>query len=332
MEIVFLNRFERLEGTADAVRGQVYIGEDQGVWSAGWHSPDDQGGMTRDIWYEGMSWEELLAAFRFGVARKMREGFRPLLDGMLEDEPFWERRPPLPTMLQCYADQFEVEEALEPLRAWRRAKTAEERRAAYMIATNRELQLLAVFAPRTPEELRQIPGFGRTKVEKYGAELIGLLGDLPRDHDFPLDWVATAVSDETLADWTFRQKEEKYGKSLSAAQERKKLLAAIRQGMTIGELEKELGIARRLLVERIDRLDEEGYDVLPVVEQELSGIDQEEASRAEAAMGELGDRYLKPLYQRLYADEAGGGQEAERRYEKLRMLRIRFRRSRQSAG
>lgn len=333
MEIVFLNRFERTEGTTDVERGQVFIGEDQGVWSAGWHAFGIQGEKSQDSWYEGTSWEELLAAFRFGVARKMREGYRPLIDGMLEDALFWERRPPLPALLQCYADQFEMNEALEPLRAWRRAKTAEDRRAAYMIATNRELQLLAVFVPRTIDELKQIPGFGKTKIEKYGEELISLLRELPREHVFPLDWVSSAISDETLADWTFRQKEEKYGRSLTVVQERKKLLTAIRQGLTLAQLEKELGVERRLLVERIDRLDEEGYDVLPLVEQELSGMDGEEISRAEAAMGELGDRYLKPLYQRLYAEsENGGGQETAQRYEKLRMVRIRFRRTRESAS
>ncbi|CAM3836531.1 HRDC domain-containing protein [Cohnella lubricantis] len=332
MEIVFLNRFERTEGTADAERGQVYIGENQGIWSAGWHSFGDQGEMSQDNWYEGTSWEELLAAFRFGVARKMREGYRPLIDGMLEDAPFWERRPPLPALLQCYADQFDMKEELEPLRIWRRTKAAEDRRAAYMIATNRELQLLAVFVPRTIEELKQIPGFGKAKIEKYGEELIGLIREMPRDHVFPLDWVASAVSDETLADWTFRQKEEKYGKSLTVVQERKKLLTAIRQGLSVSQLEKELGVDRRMLVERIDRLDEEGYDVLPLVEQELSAMDGEELSRAEAALAELGDRYLKPVYQRLYAEaENGGGQETALRYEKLRMVRIRFRRTRESA-
>lgn len=332
MEIVFLNRFERTEGTADTERGQVFIGEEQGTWSSGWHSLPDQGEAKQDVWYEGMSWEELLASFRHGVARKMREGFRPLLDGMLEDAPFWERRPPLPALLQCYADQFDMSEALEPLRLWRRAKSAEEKRTAYLIATNRELQSLAVYVPRTLEELKQIPGFGHKKIERYGTELLELVRELPRDHEFPLDWVASVVSDETLAEWTFRQKEEKYGKSLTSVQEKKKLLSGIRQGHTLAELEKEMGISRRLLLERIDRLDEEGYDVLPLVEQELSAVDASEIDEAEKAMGELGDKFLKPLYQRLYAEGDGTGTgETERNYEKLRMLRIRFRRTRRSA-
>jgi len=331
MEIVFLNRFERAAGPADTERGQVFIGEEQGLWTAGWHRLSEQGETAEEPWYEGMSWEELLAAFRFGIARKMREGYRPLLDGMLEDEPFWERRPPLPTLLQCYADQFDVEAALAPLRSWRRAKSVEEKRSAYLVATNRELQMLAVFVPRTEEELKQIPGFGKTKVERYGKELLQLVAGLPREHEFPLDWVASAVTAETYSDWAFRQKEEKYGKQQSLLEEKKRLLSGIRQGRTLAELEKELSLNRRLLVERVDRLDEEGYDVLPLIERELSALPAEEIEEAEKAMGELGDEYLKPLYQRLYAGADKGSGETERSYEKLRLLRIRFRRTRKPA-
>jgi hypothetical protein len=327
MEIVFLNRFERSAGPADAERGQVFIGEDQGVWTAGWHRLSDGGETSEESWFEGMSWEELLASFRFGIARKMREGYRPLLDGMLEEVPFWERRPPLPALLQCYADQFDAEAALAPLRTWRRAKSAEEKRSAYLVATNRELQLLAVYAPKTEEELKQIPGFGKTKIEKYGKELLQLVGDLPREHQFPLDWVASAVTDEAYSEWAFRQKEERFGRQQSLVQEKKRLLSGIRQGRSLAELEQELSLNRRMLIERVDRLDEEGYDVLPLVERELSELPAEEVEQAVKAMDELGDQYLKPLFQRLYA----GSGETERSYEKLRMLRIRFRRTRKSA-
>ncbi|WP_158630079.1 HRDC domain-containing protein [Cohnella sp. AR92] len=332
MEIVFLNRFEQAVGRAEPERGQVFIGEHQGIWSAGWHPIPEQGPDNQEIWYEGTSWEELLASFRHGVAGKMKVGFRPLLDGMLEDSPFWERRQQLASVLQCYADHHGSEEKVAPLRQWRRAKATEEKRSAYLIATNRELQLVAVFVPRTPEELAQLPGFGKTKLEKYGAELLELVSSLPREHEFPLQWVENAVSEEQLEEWLFLQKEEKYGKSVSLVQEKKKLLTGIRQGSSLADLEQELGLSRRMLVERIDRLDEEGYDVLPIVDQELASVAEGEIEQAEIAMKELGDRYLKPLYQRLYSSEAAGGGQAEQHYERLRMIRIRYRRKRTTAA
>lgn len=328
MNIVFLNQFERV-GMQDRQeeKAHVFIGEQQGVWSAGWRIADAVEPAGSDIWYEGMSWEELLAAFRHGVSGKMRQGFRPLLDGMLEETPFWERRPALPQLLQCYADMQEAGETVDKLRQWRRSKASAEKKSAFLISTNRELQMLAVYLPRTIEELLEIPGFGKAKAEKYGNELIEAIKDVERTHRFPLaNWVPDKVSAEQLSVWLFSLKEEKYGKTLVAVQEKRALLFGIRDGRTLEQLEGELGCPRRTIVERIEKLDEEGYDVLPVVNQELSGLSEEEIGQIETALGELGDKYLKPLLSKVYGDVRTNDQETERQYEKLRMARIRFRR------
>ncbi|WP_186438432.1 HRDC domain-containing protein [Cohnella terricola] len=326
MQIVFLNQFERITGQEEE-RAHVFIGELQGVWTAGWRALRLAASEVEDVWYEGMSWEELLAAFRHGVAGKMREGFKPLLDGMLEETPFWERSPALPQLMQCYADSQEAEEAAAALRAWRRTKATEEKRAAYLIATNRELQLLAVFLPQTLDELAEIPGFGKVKTEKYGSEIVELLAGTARSHTYPLqEWVPLAVSETQWSAWLFRIKEEKYGKALAGVKEKRTLLQAIREGRTLVELENELNCPRRKLLERIERLDEEGYDVLPVVEKELSEMASEEALRIERAIGELGDRYLKPLLRKVYGETGFSDEDLEKNYEKLRMMRIRHRR------
>ncbi|CAI6046442.1 HRDC domain-containing protein [Cohnella sp. JJ-181] len=333
MKIVFLNRLELDSGYPAGREGQVFIGEEQGNWTAGWQETAEGGETERTIWYEGTSWEELLSSFRHGVAGRMKEGYRPMLDGMLDDTPFWERKPQLQTLLQCYADsQSASEEVLESLRLWRRTKAAEEKRPAYMIATNRELHGLAVYLPHSEAELQQVPGFGKLKAQRYGAELVAMLAQTERGHVFPLDWVSAAVSEERYAAWTFGQREERYGKSLSLIREKRKLLAGIREGSSLAELAELMKCARRDLVARIEQLDEEGYDVLPLIEQELATVPEEEKEIALGAMGELGDRFLKPLQQRVYGGAAGTEfAETERQYEKLRMLRISFRRSRKIA-
>jgi hypothetical protein len=332
MQIVFLNQFERVAGQVEE-RTQVFIGELQGVWSAGWRSIQLETSSVEDVWYEGMSWEELLAAFRHGVASKMREGFRPIIDGMLEETPFWERSPSLQQLLQCYADLQDAEEASAALRIWRRAKSLEEKKSAYLIATNRELQMLGVYLPQTLEELEQIPGFGKIKVERYGNDLIELLKGVERNHVFPLEaWVKVAVSEEQLSSWMFQMKQEKYGKALATVQEKRSLLVGIREGRTLGQLEGELNFPRRKLLEKIERLDEEGYDVLPVVDQELLELSPEELIQIETAIEDLGDRYLKPLLRKVYGEINSNDQEVERQYEKLRMMRIRFRRERKTAN
>lgn len=328
MQVVFLNQFDRYAGQVEE-RAQVFIGELQGIWSAGWRLIQQaaERSSVEEVWYEGMSWEELLAAFRHGVATKMREGFRPLLDGMLEDTPFWERRPGPQLLLQCYADMQDVEDTAASLRVWRRSKSLEEKKSAYLIATNREIQMLAVYLPKTLGELEQIPGFGKIKVEKYGNDLIEILKDVERVHSFPLDeWVSKAVSEEHLSSWMFQVKQEKYGKALTVVQEKRSLLIAIREGRSLEQLVEELNCPRRQLLERIESLDEEGYDVLPVVDKELQELSSEESTQIEAAIAQLGDRYLKPLLRKVYGDSKGNDQEVERQYEKLRMMRIRFRR------
>lgn len=328
MQIVFLNRLDRTDAGQES-RGQVFIGESQGVWTAGWRLLAGAESVPgEEIWYEGISWEELLAAFRRGVAVKMKEGYRPLIDGMLET-PLWQRQPSLPLLLQCYAElQPEKPDVMNALKQWRRTKAAEEKRMAYLIATNRELHMLAVYAPRTAEELAQIPGFGKMKTQRYGADLTAILKDVPRAHAFPLDWVAQAVDEQAFAQWMFLQKEQQYSRALTALHEKRALLTAIREGKSMAELEQMLQLDRRKLIEKIERLDEEGYDVLSVVDQELSDVAPEEWKQVSEAMAELGDRYLKPLLQRVYG-AGDGGQDLERKYEKLRMMRIRFRHHRQ---
>ncbi|MEK0316383.1 HRDC domain-containing protein [Cohnella sp. 56] len=333
MNIVFLNRLEMDGGYPAGRQGQVFIGEENGNWTAGWRESSDGGETEQTVWYEGTSWEELLSTFRHGVAGRMKEGYRPMLDGMLDDTPFWERKPQLQALLQCYADGLPAsEEVLERLRLWRRTKAAEEKRPAYMIATNRELQGLAVFLPHTAAELQQVPGFGKLKADRYGGELVALLAQTERSHAYPLDWVSAAVSPQQFAAWTFAQREDRYGKSLEMIRDKRKLLTGIREGGSLAELAERMKCARRELIARIEQLDEEGYDVSPLIDRELSAVPAEEREEALSAMGELGDRFLKPLQQRVYGGAAATEYaEAERQYEKLRMLRISFRRSRQIA-
>lgn len=331
MQIVFLNQFERVVDQVEE-RAQVFIGELEGLWSTGWRTIGPSGSSVDELWYEGVSWEELLAGFRHGVARRMGAGFRPVLDGMLEDTPFWDRQPAIPMLLQCYADLRNADETVAGLRIWRRAKSAEEKRSAYLIANNRELQMLAVYAPKTLQELEQIPGFGKVKVERYGNDLIGLLKDVERTHEFPLEgWVRRAVSDEQLSGWIFRVKEEKYGKALDAVRDKRSLLAAIRDGGTLATIGTALNCPRRKLLERIEQLDEEGYDVLPFVDRELVDLAPDEELEISTAFSQLGDRYLKPLKRKVYGETDTDEGELERQYEKLRMMRIRVRRKGQTA-
>ena len=43
---------------------------------------------------------------------------------------------------------------------------------AYTVATDEELKAVVLALPKTVQDLRAIPGFGPTKVSKYGAEIL----------------------------------------------------------------------------------------------------------------------------------------------------------------
>lgn len=64
---------------------------------------------------------------------------------------------------------------LECLKLWRTEKAREQSLPVYFIATNKELLSIAKYKPGKKEELLDIKGFGKHKIENYGAEIIEIL-------------------------------------------------------------------------------------------------------------------------------------------------------------
>jgi superfamily II DNA helicase RecQ len=64
------------------------------------------------------------------------------------------------------------------LQDWRRERAARDEVPAYVVAPNATLTEIARRQPANPGELVKIKGFGPTRVEKYGDEILAILGDL----------------------------------------------------------------------------------------------------------------------------------------------------------
>ena len=64
---------------------------------------------------------------------------------------------------------------LDSLKLWRTEKAKEQNLPVYFIATNNELLSIAKYKPIKKEELLDIKGFGRHKLENYGEEIIEIL-------------------------------------------------------------------------------------------------------------------------------------------------------------
>jgi DNA helicase-2/ATP-dependent DNA helicase PcrA len=68
------------------------------------------------------------------------------------------------------------EELFERLREWRKDRAGEESVPAFVVFTDATLQLIAEHKPRSPEALLRISGIGRSKLEKYGEDVLTVVG------------------------------------------------------------------------------------------------------------------------------------------------------------
>ena len=64
---------------------------------------------------------------------------------------------------------------LDSLKLWRSEKAKDQKLQVYFIATNKELFSIAKYKPAKKEELLEIKGFGKHKIENYGEEIIEIL-------------------------------------------------------------------------------------------------------------------------------------------------------------
>ncbi|MBZ5740691.1 ATP-dependent DNA helicase UvrD2 [Nocardioides mangrovi] len=67
------------------------------------------------------------------------------------------------------------EELFERLREWRKERASEESVPAFVVFTDATLQLIAEHKPTTPEALLRINGIGRSKLERYGEDVLGVV-------------------------------------------------------------------------------------------------------------------------------------------------------------
>ncbi|KOR82303.1 HRDC domain-containing protein [Paenibacillus solani] len=333
MQIVFMNQMSGADESGHARSAQVWIGEEEGGWRLGWRSIEQEGDFFDEEWYEGNSWNELLCVYRHQLAKKLGEGFRPLIEGVFHESGENGGKSQVSQKLQCYSELYGSEELYTELCAWRRRKAASGRKAPYFIASNRVLRMISAFIPQTEEELLQLPGIGTSKASEHGAEWLEITSKIERTTSFPLDWVYSQLSEEVFLSWLYKQKEQKYKQELERFQIRRTMLLGIAEGASLAHLEERTSLSRRDLVEELEGLEKEGYDTEQLLQIELSAITETEQATVWRAFEELGDTFLKPVLQRVYgqaqtekgeAEEIGG---TEKLYERLRLLRIRFRRA-----
>ncbi|KIL41904.1 hypothetical protein SD70_04720 [Gordoniibacillus kamchatkensis] len=331
MNLVFLSSFEKETAEGASLDAQVTIGEQHGVWSVVWNERLEGGKTAQERWFEGTSWEAMLQSFRQGLQQKWLQGYAPLVEAIIEGRTELTGKSRFNAMLQCYSDKHANADAFQKLREWRRDQANKEGKAAYLIATNRVLRLLAAFLPQTVEELAQIPWLGEQKVKQYADELTGIAASFERVTAFPLDWVPEALGEAAFDAWLREQRQLRLRAEQSQEELKRKVLEGVARGCGLEALAQELGLTRRELVQRIETLDEEGYDVEPLLQAELEHVAEDERRKAWRAFELEGVRYLKPVLHRMYSEQELRALDLDRVYEWLRLLRLQYRKAKLAA-
>jgi len=329
MNLLFMNTLERKGEDERVLTAQVCIGEAKGVWSAIWSGTAEDGHVAQETWYEGQHWEELLNAFRARLSDKLKAGYVPLVSTSTWEEGVrgLGEKGRRNAILQCYAESHADADALALLRKWRRDTAAKLAKAPYLLATNRMLDMLAAYLPQTPEELKQIPGFGDGKAAQFGEGIFECTKQVERMSSFPLDWVYREVKEEALQRWLIEREERRTRLERERSGKKRQLLEAIWQGAALDQIAADLPLTRREAVLMAEELDAEGYDVTPLVEGELEKVGGDEKEKALQQFAEQGDRYLKPVFERVYPADVRKAIDADRTYQWLRLLRLQYRKS-----
>lgn len=329
MRIVFLNSLEKKQGADVSSVAQVWIAEEEGIWRMGWNEAeaDDE---SEQVWYEGTSWSEMLHNYRYELAVKLSEGFYPLMEGLWNDKEMISGGRGFSQKLHYYCELNVNHDVYAELSAWRRRKAAAEHKAAYFIANNRLLLFLSVLLPHNEEELMQVPGMGSNKIQAFGSELISILNGYERTTSFPLDWVDDVIEEEEFRNWLYKQKQLKFKNAKQRFTWRQSILNGIEAGLNLSELSAKTGIERRDLIKELEELEKLGNHVEKLIILELQEVSIEDQQWVWRLYEQHGDAFLKPILEEMYGQELEDipeGVTLEALYERLRLIRIRFRRS-----
>jgi superfamily II DNA helicase RecQ len=78
------------------------------------------------------------------------------------------------------AAETQVDETIfELLRAWRRDRASADAVPAYVVLHDRTLRDLAATKPRSQTDLAAVNGFGPTKLERYGEDVLAVISAAP---------------------------------------------------------------------------------------------------------------------------------------------------------
>lgn len=325
MNLIFMNSLEQRVDENRVRTAQVTICEQQGAWQVLWNEPREDGKITQDSWFAGNEWVMMLKTFKDRLREKVKEGFIPLLEGYGEMERSFSMKGRMTQMFHFYSEQHRKEEVYSLLREWRKEQAVKEGKAAFIIASNRILDMISAFLPHTIEELKQIQGLGENRAKTYGDAMLTITNAFTRETVFPLHWVTESIDKHSFELWLIEQAKLREQLEQDKLQEKRELLEAITRGEDLAMLQKRFSLRRTEIMLKIEELAKEGNDIGILIDSELHSVPTEELTQVNELFLSMGDRYLKPVMQKLYSAEDLKGKDVNRIYEWMRLYRLKFR-------
>lgn len=309
----------------EEIAGWIGVSEEEGEWKTGWYDRDpsnlnDPIPMGEgEVFYTGDSVGRAKEACLTLIHLKESSGLRlsfPIK--LFKNESA--SGPSALTVLDFFSDVHCHPDCYEDLRKWR-YQTAQERKIApFIVATNRLLKQIAAFIPYNENEAMQLNGMGKNRWQLYGKDIIEITKKYDRNHSFPLNWVKESIAIDDYEIWREDQIRAKETRQLEmqeqAAQQQKIILKAMGEGNSLIAISEQINQSVPNVLKQIEKLREEGYDVLAWLEKEVQLVDN--LSEIITAATELGTSYAKPVFQRLYPDVPN--EEAWKKYDEIRTV------------
>jgi ATP-dependent DNA helicase RecQ len=117
----------------------------------------------------------------------------------------------------------------QQLKKLRDSISAKKDTPLYMVAASKSLEQMVSFLPQTPDELEQINGFGKTRVESYGQQFLEIIQQYCKDHN-----LSSRISE--LPPKKKRKEALNTGTRTVKPDTRAESFRLFKEGMTIGQI------------------------------------------------------------------------------------------------
>ena len=203
----------------------------------------------------------------------------------------------------------------EELRVLRRGLAEVRGVPAFVVFGDVSLRRMAADLPRSMAEFSRIPGVGEAKLAEYGPEFLEAIRRYAEANGLQRRPNAAAASRQAAfsdgrTEGTVRR--PRGTTTLDATRE------MLRQGLSVGEIARQRGLAETTIVGQMERLVDQGV----ALEVEHLMPSAERVRKIREAFEVCGDVYLKPAWEFLGAEFA---------YDELRLVRMRMKQEKRSA-